>query len=129
LVPFINEIAELPNTEKKEVATAFREILLNAIERGGRFDGSQSIEIAYLRARQVVLCRCKDSGPGFSQKAVFQILIANPPDDRIPHHAYCEAQGLRRGGALIARYDLNDLIPSQKGNEAALIRYLAAHPE
>ena len=129
LVQFINEIAELPNTEKEEVATAFREILLNAIEHGGPFDGSQSVEIAYLRARHVVICRVKDSGPGFSQKAVLQILMANPPDTSIPHDAHCEAQGLRRGGALIARIFVNDLISDEKGNQAALIRYLAAPPE
>jgi anti-sigma regulatory factor (Ser/Thr protein kinase) len=129
LVQFINEIAELPNIEKEEVATAFREILLNAIEHRGRFDGSQSVEIAYLRARHVVICRVKDSGPGFSQKAVLQTLMANPRDDPIPHDAYCEAQGLRRGGALIARRFVNDLIANQKGNQVALIRYLAAQPE
>jgi len=102
---------------------------LNAIEHGGPFDGSQSVEIAYLRAGHVVICRVKDSGPGFSQKAVLQILMANPPNDPIPHDAYCEAHGLRRGGALIARHFVNDLIRNEKGNGAALIRYLAAHPE
>jgi anti-sigma regulatory factor (Ser/Thr protein kinase) len=69
-VQFINEVAELPNIEKEEVATAFREILLNAIEHGGRFDGSQSVEIAYLRARHVVTCRVKDAGPGFSKSEI-----------------------------------------------------------
>jgi DNA-binding NarL/FixJ family response regulator len=126
LVQFINEIAELPNTEREEVAAAFREILLNAIELGGPFDDSQSVEIAYLRARHVVICRVKDSGPGFSEKAVLQILMANPPDDLIPHDAYGEEQGLPRGGALIARHFLNELIPNEKGTEAALIRYLSA---
>ena len=129
LVQFINEIAELPKTEKEEVATAFREILLNAIELVEPCDGGQSVEIAYLRARHVVICRVKDSGPGFSQKAVLQILTANPPDDPIPHDACCEGQGLRRGGALIARNFVNDLVPNQKGNEAALLKYLAAHPD
>jgi len=129
LLEFIKEIAELPNTEKDEVASAFREILLTAIERGGPFDGSQSVEIAYLRARHVVVCRVKDSGSGFSQKAVLQTLTANPPDDPIPHEADFEARGLSRGGALIARHFLNHFIPNDKGNEAALIRYLAAHPE
>jgi DNA-binding NarL/FixJ family response regulator len=125
---FVNEIAELPETEKEEVATAFREILLNAIEQVGPSDGGQSVEIAYLRARRVVICRVKDSGPGFSQKAVLQILTASPPDP-LPPDAHCGAEGLRRGGALIARNFVNDLIPHQKGNEAALLRYLAAHPE
>jgi anti-sigma regulatory factor (Ser/Thr protein kinase) len=129
LVQFINEVAELPNIEKEEVATAFREVLMNAIEHGGRFDGSQSVEIAYLRAWHVVTCRVKDAGPGFSQKAVLQTLMANPPDDPIPRDAYCEAQGLDRGGALIARHFVNDLIYNEKGNDAVLIKYLAARSE
>src|SRR5262245_13038069 len=35
LVQFIKEVTELPNIEKEEVAAAFREILLHAIEHGG----------------------------------------------------------------------------------------------
>ena len=34
LVQFLNEIAELPERERHEVAVAFREMLLNAIEHG-----------------------------------------------------------------------------------------------
>jgi DNA-binding NarL/FixJ family response regulator len=125
LVQFIDEIAELPDIEKEEVATAFREMVLNAIEHGGRFDGSQRAEIAYLRARHVVICRVKDSGPGFSQKAVIQILMADLPHDPIHHGAYCEAQGLRRGCAPIARHFVDDLIPNDKGKDAVRIKHLA----
>jgi len=129
LVQFIKEVTELPNIEKEEVATAFREILLHAIEHGGRFDGSQSVEIAYLRAWHVVICRVKDSGPGLSQKEVRQTLMANFSDDPTPHDAYCVAPGLRRGGALIARHIVDDLIPNEKGNDAVLLKYLAARSE
>jgi hypothetical protein len=73
------QATELPNIEKEEVATAFREMVLNAIEHGGRFDGNQHVEIAYFRTRHVVICRVKDSSPGFSQKAVLQILMADLP--------------------------------------------------
>ena len=125
LVQFINEVAELPNIEKKEVATAFREILLSAIEHGGRFDGSQSVEIAYLRARHVVICRVKDPGREFSQEAILHSAMANPPDDPIRHSADSEEQGLPPGsyGVLIARN--YDLIYNDKGNDTMLIRYLA----
>ncbi len=68
VVQVINKVAELPDKEKEEVATAFREILLNAIEQGRRIDPSQNVEIAYLRARHMVICRVKDPGPGFHKK-------------------------------------------------------------
>ncbi len=47
LLQFLEEIAELPEPERSEVATAFREMLLNAIEHGGHFDPSQYVEISY----------------------------------------------------------------------------------
>jgi anti-sigma regulatory factor (Ser/Thr protein kinase)/CheY-like chemotaxis protein len=131
LVQFINEVAELPNIEKEEVATAFREILLNAIEHGGRFDGSQSVEIAYLRARHAVICRVKGPGPGFSQEAILHSAMANSPDDPIRHNAYGEEQSLRpsRYGVLIARDFVDDLIFNEKANNVVLIKYLAASSE
>jgi hypothetical protein len=35
LIQCLNEIVDLPDREREDVATAFPEILLNAIERGG----------------------------------------------------------------------------------------------
>jgi anti-sigma regulatory factor (Ser/Thr protein kinase) len=117
VVHHINEVVELPDKEKEEVATAFREILFNAIEHGGRFDPSQNVEIAYLRARHMVICRVKDPGPGFSQEAILHTAMADPPDAPICH-AYHEAQGVRPGGyaVLIARHFVDELICDEKGN-------------
>ncbi len=126
LVQFINEVAELPDKEKVEVATAFREILLNAIEHGGHFDPSQNVEIAYLRARHMVICRVKDPGQGFSLEEIRHTAMANPPEDPTRHDSYREAQGLRPGGygVLIARHLVDDLIYDEKGNDVLLIKYL-----
>jgi anti-sigma regulatory factor (Ser/Thr protein kinase)/ActR/RegA family two-component response regulator len=131
LVQFINEVAELPDKEKEDVATAFREILLNAIEHGGRFDPSQSVEIGYLRARHMVICRVKDPGQGFSLEEIRHTAMVNPPDDPIRHDTYREAQGLRPGGygVLIARHFVDDLIYDEKGNDVLLIKYLSARSE
>jgi len=96
VVHLINEVAELPDKEKEEVATAFREILLSAIEHGGRFDPSQNVEIAYLRARRMVICRVKDPGPGFSQAAIPHTAMADAPDAPI-RHAYREGSGFASG--------------------------------
>jgi anti-sigma regulatory factor (Ser/Thr protein kinase) len=127
LFQFINDVAELPNIEREEVASAFREILLNAIEHGGRFDGSQSVEIAYLGARHVVICRVKDPGPGFSQEEILHSAMANSPDDPIRHNAYAEDQGLRRYGVVITRHSVDDLIDNE--NDAVRIKYLAGRSE
>ena len=65
LQQFVREFLDLPEVEEDKVATASREMLLNAMEHGGKFDPERRIEIAYLRARHVVLIaskiRAKDS--------------------------------------------------------------------
>jgi len=131
LVQFIHEVAELPDKEKEDVATAFREILLNAIEHGGRFDPSQNVEVAYLRARRMLICRVKDPGQGFSLEEMRHTAMANPPEDPIRHNADREVQGLRPGGygVLIARHFVDDLIYNEKGNDVVLIKYLKALSE
>jgi DNA-binding NarL/FixJ family response regulator len=131
LVQFINEVAELPDKEKEDVATAFREILLNAIEHGGRFDPNQHVEVGYLRARHMVICRVKDPGQGFSLEEMRHTAMANPPEDPLRHAADREVRGLRPGGygVLMARHFVDDLIYDEKGNDVLLIKYLQAPAE
>jgi DNA-binding NarL/FixJ family response regulator len=126
LVQFINEIADLPDDERNHVATAFREILLNAIEHGARFNPNEFVEISYVRARHMVMCRVKDPGEGFTLDQIRHSALANPPDDPIRHAAYRETQGLRPGGygVLLARELVDELIYNEKGNDVMLIKYL-----
>jgi len=126
LLQFFHEIVDLPEGERRDVADAFREMLLNAIEHGGHFDASQYVEISYVRARHLVMCRVKDPGQGFSLEEIQHAAIANPPDDPIRHQAYREAQGLRPGGfgVLMARHLVDELLYGEKGNEVLLIKYL-----
>ena len=62
LVQFLHEIGDLPELEGNAVGTAFREILLNAMEYGGEFQPNQYVEISYVRAKHMVMCRVKDPG-------------------------------------------------------------------
>jgi anti-sigma regulatory factor (Ser/Thr protein kinase)/ActR/RegA family two-component response regulator len=126
LVQFINEIADLPDTERNAVAIAFREMLLNAIEHGGQFNPNEYVEISYIHARHMVMCRVKDPGKGFSLDELRHAALANPPEDPLRHIAYREAQGLRPGGygVLLARELVDELIYSEKGNDVLLIKYL-----
>src|SRR5258708_1255454 len=66
VLQFFDEIAELPEPERGEVGMAFREMLTNAIEHGGRLDPNQQVEISYVRASHMVTCRISDPGEGFT---------------------------------------------------------------
>jgi len=126
LLQFFHEMIDLPEPEREDVATAFREMLLNAIEHGGHFDRNQYVEISYVRANHIVLCRVKDPGEGFSLEEIKHAAVANPPDDPLRHQAFRDAQGLRPGGfgVLLARHLVDELIYGEKGNEVLLIKYL-----
>jgi len=126
LVQFYREASDLPDAETEEVAAAFREILLNAIEHGAGFDPAQFAEVGYVRTRRMVLCRIKDPGSGFSLEELKHSALANPPDEPFRHMAQREALGLRPGGfgILMARKLVDDLLYNEKGNEVLLVKYL-----
>ena len=126
LLHFLDEIADLPETERHQVATASREMLFNAIEHGGQLDPDKYVEIDYVRARRMVTCRIADPGPGFALDDVPHAAISNPADDPIRHVALREAEGMRPGGfgVLLAKHLVDQLIYNQDGNEVFLVKYL-----
>ena len=126
LLQFYREASGLPDAETEEVSTAFREILLNAMEHGGKFDPSQHVEVAYVRTKRMILCKVKDPGEGFSLEELKHTAMGNPPDDPFRHMEEREARGLRPGGfgILMSRKLVDDLIYNEKGNEVLLIKYL-----
>src|SRR5947208_834525 len=125
LVQFVSEIGEgMPEQEKSDLGTAFREMLLNAIEHGGQFDPTKYVEIRYLRSNRAVSCRIRDPGPGFSLEEIPHSAVSNPPDDPLQHAMLRAEQGLRPGGlgVLITRQTVDELIYNEKGNEVILIK-------
>jgi DNA-binding response OmpR family regulator len=126
LLQFYREASDLPAAESEEVATAFREILLNAMEHGGKFDPSQYVEVSYVRTRRLVMCKIKDPGTGFSLEELKHSALANPADQPFQHMAERETLGMRPGGfgILMTKKLVDDLIYNEKGNEVLLIKYL-----
>src|ERR1700751_1965088 len=112
LIQFLHEIADLPEAEGRAVAFAFREILLNAMEYGGRFQPDQWVEISYVRARHMVMCRVKDPGGGVPPEEIETAAIANPDNDPLRHITLRDAKGLRPGGygVLLAQKLVDELI-------------------
>lgn len=57
--------AKLPDDVRESVAQAFRELLTNAVEWGGRLDPTRTVRIACLRTRRMLVYRIADPGEGF----------------------------------------------------------------
>jgi anti-sigma regulatory factor (Ser/Thr protein kinase)/ActR/RegA family two-component response regulator len=126
LMQFFHEMTNLAEEERDVLATAFRELLMNAIEHGGKFDPRQHVEISYVRTRRAVALRIKDPGQGFSLEEIPHAAIMNPPDDPLRHLTYREAENLRPGGfgVLLVKNSIDELLYNEKGNEVVLVKYI-----
>jgi anti-sigma regulatory factor (Ser/Thr protein kinase) len=124
LIQFLRGVRE-PDVPE-DIISAFREILLNAMEYGGHFDPSQHVEISFLRTRRAIACRVKDPGQGFSLEELRHAAINNPPGDLFSHVAVRDADGLRTGGfgLLLAKKLVDEVIYNEHGNEVLLIKYV-----
>jgi len=118
--------SDLPEEIKANVGQAFRELLMNAVEWGGKLDPSQTVRIAYLRARRMLLYRIADPGHGFSHEQLAHAAVANPPDQPMGHALVREQKGLRPGGfgLLLARAMVDELLFNEAQNEVVFVKYL-----
>lgn len=124
---FVRELdTGLPEADQEKIALAFREILFNAVEHGGRCDAGQWVTVAYMRGDSALLFRVRDPGPGFSFDKLRHAATSNPSDSPAEHTMKRDQLGLRPGGfgILLARSLVDELIYNDKGNEALLIKYL-----
>jgi anti-sigma regulatory factor (Ser/Thr protein kinase) len=130
LIQFVHEMLGLPEPERAAIATAFREILMNAVEHGGRLRPDRHVEIDYIRSNHMVMCRVKDPGDGFALDKIEHAAIGNPTDDPLRHITIRAELGMRPGGygVSLARRLVDDLIYSEKGNEVLLIKYINIGP-
>ena len=128
LVQFLHGVKDpsIPETDREAVITAFKEILLNAMEHGGHFDPRQYVEVSFVRMRRAVVCRVKDPGEGFSLEELRHAALNSPPGDPFSHLAVREAQGLRPGGfgLLLAKKLVDELIYGERGNDVLLVKYV-----
>jgi anti-sigma regulatory factor (Ser/Thr protein kinase) len=124
---FLSQLdSDLPEKVRSDVGQAFRELLMNAIEWGGRLDPRQTVRIAYLRARRMLLYRIADPGKGFSFRDLTHAAVNNPPEDPLEHAAVREEKGLRPGGfgLLLTRQIVDELLYNEAHNEVVFVKYL-----
>jgi DNA-binding response OmpR family regulator len=127
LVQFFREMNMGLTTQQQEhVVTAFRELLLNAIEHGCHMDPEQTVHLAYIRTPRAILYYVRDPGEGFSIENLPHAAVSNKLDAPIDHTEVRNQMGMRPGGfgILLTRNIADDLLYNEKGNEVLLIKYL-----
>jgi DNA-binding response OmpR family regulator len=128
LLRFFREIPlDLSADEQNDIALAFRELLINAIEHGGKFDPEKRVDVAYIRLTGAVLYIVRDPGEGFSFDNLAHAAVANPGDP-VSHVAVRQAAGIRPGGfgILMMRNIADELVYNERGNEVLLVKYTRA---
>ena len=124
---FVREIeGDLPGGACENVAAAFRELHLNAVEHGAKLDSRKRVGVALIRTARAILVRIHDPGKGFSIERLPHAAISNPCDSPIRHVEIRAEQGQRPGGfgILMCRSLGDELLYSERGNEALFVKYL-----
>jgi CheY-like chemotaxis protein len=118
--------AHLPEDVREAVAHAFRELLTNAIEWGGKLDPNRKVRISCVRAKKMLFYKIADPGTGFDIDGLRHAAISNPADDPIRHLIVREEKGLRPGGFGLAmtRSLVDELIYNEARNEVIFVKYL-----
>ena len=127
LLSFAKELsAQLPEDAKQEIIQAFREILMNAMEHGAKFNPEQVVEVHAIRTARTMVFRVRDPGTGFQKESLAHAAIGNPATDPTAHILLRKEQGMRAGGygLLLASGTVDELIYNAIGNEVILIKYL-----
>jgi CheY-like chemotaxis protein/anti-sigma regulatory factor (Ser/Thr protein kinase) len=118
--------AHLAPEIRKAIGLAFRELLQNAIEWGGRLDPAKTVRISCLRTSRMLLYRIADPGKGFRFEDLTHAAVHYPDQQPEAHLAPRAAKGLRPGGLgiLMAKKVVDDLIYNEAQNEVVFVKYL-----
>jgi CheY-like chemotaxis protein/anti-sigma regulatory factor (Ser/Thr protein kinase) len=124
---FMREMmSDLPAQVCEDVSGAFRELLMNGIEHGGKNDPRKRVRAAVLRTSRSVIGHIHDPGSGFSMDFLPHAAISNPADSPIRHVEIRAEEGKRPGGfgILMTRNLIDELIYNERGNAVLFVKYL-----
>ena len=126
LTLFMREVpCALADRERTDLSVAFREMLLNAIEHGGKLDPNEWVRVSRVRTRRAIVYYIQDPGEGFSRSDLKHAAISNPGNP-FAHLEIRAAENMRPGGfgMLLTTRSVDEVIYNENGNEVILIKYL-----
>jgi len=117
--------ADLPVDVRETIASCFRELLLNAVEWGGKLDPNRKVRIASVRSTRMLMFRIADPGPGFSFEGLSHAAIGHPESEPIAHMSIRDDRGIRPGGfgILMTKAAADELIYNEAQNEVMFVKY------
>jgi len=126
LTRFMTEYrSDIPSDDRDLLMTAFREMLLNAMEHGAGFDPEKVIEVTAAQTARAIVFHFRDPGDGFDQTDLRHAAATSQPAD-IMQATLERAEGGRRPGGfgmLIVRQIVDELVYNERGNEVLLIKH------
>jgi DNA-binding NarL/FixJ family response regulator len=119
-------LADLDPQVCEDIAIAFRELLMNAVEHGGKYDPRKRVRTSVLRTGRSIVVHIADPGRGFSLDFLPHAAISNPADAPTQHVEFRAGQGQRPGGfgILMSRQLVDELLYNERGNAVLFVKYL-----
>jgi anti-sigma regulatory factor (Ser/Thr protein kinase) len=117
---------DMPAETWEDVSTAFRELLLNAIEHGGKSDARKRVVVRLMHTARAFIVHLHDPGKGFSLQGLEHSAVCNPADSPTRHVEIRAESGQRPGGfgILMARNLVDELLYNERGNEVMFVKYV-----
>jgi len=119
-------LSDLPTQACDDIGIAFRELLMNAVEHGGKNDPRKRVRASLLRTGRSVIVHIADPGPGFSLRFLPHAAISNPENSPTQHVEFRAGKGQRPGGfgILMSRQLVDELLYNERGNAVMFVKYL-----
>lgn len=119
-------VSDLPHQTRDDITVAFRELLMNGVEHGGKGDPKKRVRASLVRTPRSLIAHVHDPGQGFSLDLLPHAAISNPEDSPIRHVEIRAEEGRRPGGfgILMTRNLVDELLYNEKGNAVLFVKYL-----
>lgn len=124
---YLREIqSDLPHQQCEDISVAFRELLMNGIEHGGKYDARKRVRASLLRTKRSVIVYIHDPGTGFSFDFLPHAAVSNPTEEPTRHVEVRAEKGQRPGGfgILLSRNLVDELLYNERGNAVLFVKYL-----
>ena len=128
LVRFMTEYqSDVPGGDRDLLMTAFREMLINAMEHGAAFNPEKVVEVTAAHTARAIVYHFRDPGSGFDREDLAHAAKTSLADDVLASAIRRAEEGRRPGGfgMLLVKQIVDELVYNERGNEVIMIKHTA----